>query len=152
MFHSAAPSSSPHFSDSIVGPLHVIHSFRINLFHHVFSMGRSPDVYFSVVVSTGCSGIFAHLHRLLSLSGPSALAWALKRWQLLPKMSACSSPSYNVDICSGRLHQLKRNLFSGVWTTSFFSFSDFGVHRVSSHTFFQISLLNACTVFCLFRW
>lgn len=51
-----------------------LHSFRINLFQHVSSMGHSLDVYSDVVVSTGCNEIFAHLHRLLSVSGKSALA------------------------------------------------------------------------------
>lgn len=89
------------FFYSIVGHLHVLHSVRINFLQHASSMGHSLDIYSNGVVSTGCSEIFSHLHRLLSMSGQSALSWGLKRWQLLQKMSTCSSTSCSLDICSG---------------------------------------------------
>lgn len=50
------------------------------------------------------------------------------------------------------LHHLKRNLCSGIWTTSFLSLSDFCVHWVVSQTFFQILFLKTYTVFCFFQW
>lgn len=89
------------FFYSIVGHLHVLHSVRINFLQHASSMGHSLDIYSNGVVSTGCSEIFSHLHRLLSMSGQSSLSWGLKRWQFLQKMSTCSSTSCSLDICSG---------------------------------------------------
>lgn len=45
-------------------------------------------------------------------------------------------PQYRYLLWWGHLHDLKRNLCSGVWSTSFLSLSDFGVHWVASHTCF----------------
>lgn len=142
MFLFAPLSSSPCFSDSIVGHLHVIHYFRINLFQHVASIGHSPDIYSDVVVSSGCSEIFAHLHRLLS--GQSALVWALKMWQFLQKMSTPSSTSCSLDICSGvDISMIWREISALEFGAPPSSPSLTLVHRVASQTFFQFSFLTA---------
>lgn len=39
------------------------------------------------------------------------------------------------------LHRLQRNLYSGTWRTSTLSFSNLGVHRDVSHTFFPLTTL-----------
>lgn len=142
MFLFAPLSSSPCFSDSIVGHLHVIHYFRINLFQHVASIGHSPDIYSDVVVSSGCSEIFAHLHRLLS--GQSALVWALKMWQFLQKMSTPSSTSCSLDICSGvDISMIWREISALEFGAPPSSPSLTLVHRGASQTFFQFSFLTA---------
>lgn len=142
------PPTFPH-------PVHGLQSFRIKSLQYGSSMGHSADTYCSVIVS-GCSEIYAHLHRLQFLSEEPAPEWALNRWQFFQDISTCfgvwSSSSCSEGICSAvALPMGWREIFALESETplSFSSSLTLVFTGVFSQTFFSPSLHTACAVFYL---